>query len=174
MNAKRGIWILILVLIISVLCHAEEPSPVYKNVISYDFGNFIASFSIYIVDPDLGWFVPFPSFGVGYERRINNLIGFHGRIEIDPFDAVLLTGFGVNLYPRRTALYGWYVGVSGNIYVHGLPTEYIRFGGGVISGYQWILPSQWVLRLGVGCRAIQFERGWDYYPNFEAAFGNAF
>jgi hypothetical protein len=173
MNAKRGIWILILVLIISVLCHAEEPNSVYKNAICFDFGNVIAYIPLYLVKPSV---FHFPSFGAAYERRINNLIGLRGGIEIDIVDAVAITGVGVNFYPNKGAIRGWYVGVSGNILVYKEYSDPADIYGimGIYSGYQWILPSQWVLRLGAGCRAIHFDRGWDHFPNFEAAFGYTF
>jgi hypothetical protein len=175
MNAKRALCMFIFLLVFSVPSHSDEQSPVYRTVISYDFGNLIAGFSVYIVDPYLSMVVvPFPSFGAVYERRINNLIGFRGKLEFVPLEAAFVASFGVNFYPRRIALHGWYTVASGNVYLYGLSADYIWFGGGIVSGYQWILTCQWVLRLGVGCRAIHFGRGWDYYPNFEAAFGYAF
>jgi hypothetical protein len=161
-----------------ILKSKDESRLVYKNVISGDVG-----------DPFFVLVTWWPSVSFVYERRLSNLVSL--QVGIEKFGGMNFTtqaDVGVNLYPGKSALHGWYLGAFVNIgfFAWNYPEStdwYMMAGGGVRSGYQWVFPSRFVLRLGGGLRSLyqSNEWGWTRFlgvvpfkPIFDVALGYAF
>lgn len=170
-----------MLVVLAIPVTAEEPTPIYKNVLSCDLGNLIAYIPVteilYLYTVDF-----IPSFGFTYERRLNKLIGLRGKIDlllpVYFYITAVFTDVGVHFYPGKRAPHGWYIGVAGNISfsarIFSPDDGGVAGGGAIYSGYQWVFPSQWVHRFGAGCRVVHSTWGLAFYPNFEVAFGYAF